>query len=234
LPADAEVLTEDNMKRVRWIFFDLGWTLVDETDSHSTRIRAARRQLARLGKHHSVNELLEICERAATDFAPSPFREMLARLDLPDDQVATLMDTVRYVTENEVLYPRVPELLATLSKRFRLGVIANQSEGTESRLVRWRIRDYFSLIFASAEFGLAKPDPQIFAAALSQAQCEPEEALMVGDRLDNDIGPAKSQGWKTVRVLPGFSRFQEPRSPHEIPDIIISGIEELSGDHVIF
>lgn len=153
---------------------------------------------------------------------------MLARLNLSHDQVATVMDSDRYVKENEVLYPGVPELLATLSEQLKLGVIANQPRGTEGRLVRWRIRDYFSLIFGSAEFGLAKPNPQIFAAALSQAQCEPEEALIIGDRLDNDIGPAKSQGWKTVRVLQGFSRFQEPRSPYEIPDINISGIAELS------
>ena len=137
-----------------------------------------------------------MCERAATDFAPSPFRGMLARLDLSNDQIDTVMDSFRYVSENEVLYPGVPELLSALSERFHLGVVANQSKGTEGRLARWRIREYFSLVIASAEYGLAKPDPRIFSAALSHAQCESEEALMIGDRLDNDIGPAKSQGYK--------------------------------------
>ena len=132
--------------------------------------------------------------------------------------------------ENEVLYPGVPDLLLTLSKRFHLGVIANQSQGTEVRLVQWGVREHFSLIIASYEYRLAKPDPQIFAAALTRSRCEAEEALMVGDRLDNDIGPAKAHGLKTIRVLQGFSRFQEPRFPYEIPDISISGIERLSAD----
>ena len=216
------------MKRLRWIFFDLDWTLVDETEAHRARLHATRRQLAQFGRQHTANELLDMCERAATEFAPSPFRGMLTRLNLSHDQFATVVDSVRYVKENEVLYPDVQELLAILSAQSNLGIITNQSKGTEDRLVDWRIRDYFSLIFASADFGLAKPDPQIFAAALSQAQCEPEETLIIGDRLDNDIGPAKSQAWNTIRVFQGFHRFQEPRSLHEIPDIDISSIAELS------
>ena len=215
------------MKRLRWIFFDLGWTLVDETEAHRARLNATCKQLAELGRQHSVDELIGMCERAATDFVPSPFRGMLTRLNLTHGQFAT-MESVRYGTENEVLYPGMQELLATLSGQFNLGIIANQSMDTESRLAHWHIRDYFSFIFASADFGLAKPDPQIFAAALYQAQCEPEEALMIGDRLDNDIAPAKSQGWNTVRVRQGFSRFQGPRNRYEMPDIDISGIAELS------
>ncbi len=90
------------------------------------------------------------------------------------------------------------------------------------------IRDHFSLIFAPTELGLSKPDPQIFAGALAAAGCNPEEAVMVGDRLDNHIGPAKSQGWRTVRVRQGFSRLQIPCSPYETPDMTISETQELS------
>ncbi len=170
---------------------------------------------------------MAMCEQAATDFARSPFRGMLGRLNLTREQLRTVERSVRYEHENGVLYPGVPELLETLSRKFKLGVIANQSEGTEERLARWRIRDPFSLVFASTEFGLSKPDPEIFRRAIALAGCAPEEALMVGDRLDNDIGPAKSQDWRTIRVLQGFSRFQAPRRPEEIPDITIPSIQGL-------
>jgi len=53
---------------------------------------------------------------------------------------------------------------------------------------------------------------------------------MVGDRIDNDIGPAKSQGWNTIRVRQGFSRFQRPRGPGEVPDMTIEKIGELSAN----
>lgn len=174
-----------------------------------------------------------MCQRAAGRFASSPFRGMLDHLGLSDDQRATLMASARYPKEKEVLYPGVPDLLSALSTRFRIGLIANQPQGAEGRLVQWGIREHFSLIVTSHEYGLSKPDPQIFAAALSDARCEADEALMVGDRLDNDIGPAKALGMKTMRVLQGFSRFQEPRSPYELPDISVSGIQCLLASEAI-
>jgi HAD superfamily hydrolase (TIGR01549 family) len=141
--------------------------------------------------------------------------------------MATIRTSVEYPKNKEVLYPGVKELLVSLSNQYKLGIIANQSMGTEDRLVRWGIRDYFSIVFASAERGLEKPDPQIFAGAMAEARFGSQEVLMVGDRLDNDIAPAKLQGWRTVRVLQGFSRYQEPRVQEQVPDTTISKIGDL-------
>ena len=226
-------MVEEGLKSLRWISFDLGWTLIDETRAHQARLDAACRQLARIGRRHSVSEFFEMCERAAFDFAPNHFRGMLERLSLADDEVASVLDSARHIQENEAPYSGVSDLLSTLSKRFHLGVISNQPEGAERRLARWGIREHFCLIVSSHEHGLAKPDPRIFEVALSRARCEADEALMVGDRLDNDIGPAKSHGIRTLRVLQGFARSQEPRFSHEVPDISISGIAEFLADEGI-
>lgn len=215
------------MTNIEWIFLDLGWTLVDETRAHRARLKGVCERLAGSGRRYSVDELMALCEQAATDFAPSPFGGMLARLDLTGEQRRDVASAVHYDKNHEVLYPGVPEILETLSRKFKLGVIANQSEGTEARLESWGIRDHFSLVLASAEFGLSKPDPRIFGGAISRAGCAPEGVLMVGDRLDNDVGPARSQGCLTMRVLQGFSRYQTPRRANEIPDLTISSIREL-------
>lgn len=217
------------MTNIEWIFLDLGWTLVDETRAHRARLNGVCECVWEYGLRQSVDELTELCEQAATDFAPSPFRAMLARLDLTEEQRRAVASAARYAKELEVLYPGVPEMLETLSGKFRLGVIANQSEGTEKRLSDWGIRHRFSVVLASAELGVSKPDSRIFGAALSQAGCAPDGILMVGDRLDNDIGPAKSRGCLTMRVLQGFSRYQTPRRAVEIPDFTISSIRELQG-----
>ena len=216
------------MTNIEWIFLDLGWTLVDETRAHRARLKGVCERIAGFGVRHSVDDLMRMCEKAATDYAPSPFRGMLARLDLTEEQRRAVESAVRYVKELEALYPGVPEMLETLSGKFRLGVIANQSEGTEKRLSGWGIRDRFSVVLASAELGFSKPDSRIFGAAISRAGCAPEGVLMIGDRLDNDIGPAKSHGCLTMRVLQGFSRFQTPRRAAELPDHTISSIHELS------
>jgi FMN phosphatase YigB (HAD superfamily) len=54
--------------------------------------------------------------------------------------------------------------------------------------------------FWSFENGFSKPDPHVFrilTARLEARGINPAETLMVGDRLDNDIEPARAQGWQT-------------------------------------
>jgi FMN phosphatase YigB (HAD superfamily) len=50
---------------------------------------------------------------------------------------------------------------------------------------------------------------------------------MIGDRLDNDIRPARSQGWNTIRILQGFAKYQLPRDPFNEADATAARIEEL-------
>lgn len=86
----------------------------------------------------------------------------------------------------------------------QLGVIANQSLGTSERLENLGVRKYLDLIIASAEEGVSKPDRHIFEIALERSSCKPENAVMIGDRIDNDIVPAKQLGMKTIWVKQGF------------------------------
>ena len=52
---------------------------------------------------------------------------------------------------------------------------------------------------------------------------------MIGDRLYNDIRPARLLGWKTIRILQGFARFQEPRDRLDEADATIADLAELLG-----
>jgi HAD superfamily hydrolase (TIGR01549 family) len=213
------------MRENLWVFFDLGWTLVDETDAHLERFG----KLRRLGSPYSEvrdAEYLELCGVHSTGFAPSPFLATIQTLDPAGWESAKRRATYSHVSER--LYPGVPELLSRLRETFRLGVIANQAAGALDRLKEFGILDTFSVVVSSAEAGLQKPDPRIFAHAQALAGCEAADATMVGDRLDNDIGPANAAGWRTIRVLQGFARRQAPRSGTERPDETIARIGDLS------
>jgi FMN phosphatase YigB (HAD superfamily) len=106
-------------------------------------------------------------------------------------------------------------------------VIANQSAGTWERLERYDLTPFLSLCLSSTELGLQKPDPAIFQLALEQAQCEPCQAVMIGDRIDNDIQPARLLGWRTIRVLQGFTKVQMPRTSAEEPDFTVSNLKDI-------
>lgn len=58
--------------------------------------------------------------------------------------------------------------------------------------------------FWSFENGFSKPDPHVFrilTARLEARGISPAETLMVGDRLDNDIEPARAHGWQTWQLV---------------------------------
>ena len=71
-----------------------------------------------------------------------------------------------------------------------------------------------------------KPDIRIFGYALDKTNCSPQETCMIGDRLDNDILPAKSLGMKTVWIKQGFGALQKPLSKSEEPDYTINNLTE--------
>lgn len=60
------------------------------------------------------------------------------------------------------------------------------------------------LCFWSFAHGFSKPDPHVFRLLTARLQARGiavEDTLMVGDRLDNDIAPARAQGWRTWRLV---------------------------------
>lgn len=196
-----------------WIFFDVGSTLMDETRCYQARYAAIARAAG-------------VTAETVEAFAAARF----ACGEKGDAQAAKHFGVAlpRWQSEEEQLFPQVKTTLETLKSRgYRLGIIANQAAGTEKRLEKWEIRAYFDVIIASAEEGVSKPDAQIFHRALRAAECSAAQAVMVGDRIDNDIVPAKKLGIQTVRILQGPRKRILPASAAETADWTITDIGEL-------
>jgi ribonucleotide monophosphatase NagD (HAD superfamily) len=51
--------------------------------------------------------------------------------------------------------------------------------------------------------------------------------MMVGDRIDNDIFPARLLGMKTVLFRTGRHLEQQPRTLDELPDHTVRTVEDL-------
>ena len=132
-----------------------------------------------------------------------------------------------YPKELEAPYEGAEEVLRTLSTAYKIGVIANQSVSSTERLTKWGLMPFISTCLCSSELGLEKPDSAIFKLALERASCAASQAVFIGDRLDNDIRPARLLGWKTIRVLEGFARFQSPRDIWDAPDLTVSNVRAL-------
>lgn len=73
-----------------------------------------------------------------------------------------------------------------------------------------------------------KPDQRFFETILANADTQASESVMIGDRLDNDIIPAKRIGMKTIWIRWGRYSIMEPRTPDDIPDATVADVREVS------
>lgn len=200
------------MKNIKWLFFDIGSTLIDETDCYKSRCDYAINK----GGIKRDEFMALVYETAKTSPTAIKTAAEHYKIVLPE-----------WDNSLEKLYPETAKVAVELSKKYHLGVIANQSLGTAHRLDNWGIGKYFDVIVASAEEGYVKPDLKIFELALKRADCKPEEAVMIGDRLDNDIVPAKKIGMKTIWVKQGLAKYQSINKKTEQPDYTINTISQL-------
>lgn len=204
----------------RILFFDIGCTLVDEEEVWRKRCeeQAAEEETKRLGL--SAEEIYQEIIKAS-------------RARLP--QYRTVAEKFRFKTaapyrhELETLYEDAPYVLKKLSEKYELGIIANQTDGLRERLAHFGILPYFYFthVISSWDVQVMKPDTRIFTYALKAAACLPHEAVMIGDRLDNDIAPAKSIGMGTVWIKQGFGKYQTPLSEKDTPDYTVDHLSEL-------
>ena len=175
---------------IKWVFIDIGSTLINEDDAVENRILQIQGVLEDAGIPVTCEEIREILQEAATEQATSPISRAIAMLTDSEELRGRLKAEVKWRKDLEKPYPEAKHVLSALSERYRLGIIANQPPGTVARLEKWGFSKFISLCLPSAELGLSKPDLRIFELAIERSGCEPEHAVMVGDRIDNDITPA--------------------------------------------
>ena len=197
------------MFKVEWLFFDVGSTLIDESKANEHRILDAI-----AGTDISYEQAYAQAVRLAKQNIAHP----LKCLGLP---------ITPWHSEDEIVYPQAAECLTQLHRKYKLGIIANQIPGTASRMEQYGLSQHLDLIVASAEEGIEKPDPRIYELALKWANCLPENAAMIGDRLDNDIMPAKQLGLKTIWIRQGFGGMGTPLTEKDAPDYCVNNLEEL-------
>lgn len=206
------------MDDIRWIFFDVGSTLVDETVAYDNHARSMLEKASLAGKVVSFEEF---------DAA----RRRFALEGLDGNSAARRhfgLEKTPWPSCDEVLFTDAFDTLSYLkSKGYRLGVIANQPIGTKDRLDAWGILGFFDNVKASAEAGVSKPSPEIFLMAIETSGCHASQCVMVGDRLDNDIKPAKALGMKTVWMRTGLAAIQDPSFGNGITDCMIERLCEL-------
>jgi FMN phosphatase YigB (HAD superfamily) len=145
-------------------------------------------------------------EQAVAAFAPDVTRHMIETLcGNEPGTVARVVRRVEAMTgalDAFQLRPGIEDLLDRLQKRgLPLGVVDPRWE----RLERAGVARFFA----------------------RDVDVPPAECILVGDRLDANIAPAKARGMATIQFRSGRWRRQRPRAAAETPDAVVSDVAEL-------
>jgi HAD superfamily hydrolase (TIGR01509 family) len=206
------------------VFLDVGGPIYDSR----VWARAALGALRELGAEVTEEDFwLEYDRRRR---AQSSFTRGLAERFLgPDADPAAVAARVepRWRYTPEALHDDVLPTLERLAGRYRIGVLANQPAATHAALERDGIAPYVDVWVVSGDVGFSKPDPRIFAHAVAAAGCAPERVAFVGDRLDNDVRPAKAAGLRAIWLLRGEASPEPTAEQLAEPDAAIGSLAEL-------
>jgi len=131
------------------------------------------------------------------------------------------------------LIPGTEEMLESLRKRYRLGLLSNFTHGPAA----WKIIDevglkrFFHVILISGDLGYCKPNPIVFRQLTENLGVSENQILYVGDDLNCDIAGARQAGlqpvWTTFvedQNIP--SATVNPSSMHRNPDDSVPKISQ--------
>lgn len=118
-----------------------------------------------------------------------------------EDFDAFFLELYRYFTTPSAwdIYPDVLPVLERWTRSgVELGVLSNFDSRLHTVLEVLDLTKYFSTVTISTGVSAAKPQPEIFTAALNKYQCQPQSAWHIGDSFEEDYQGAMSVGLNAI------------------------------------
>lgn len=123
----------------------------------------------------------------------------------------------------------LPTLRALRQQGYRLAILSNAADDWDVQTLvdKVKARPYLDFVLSSAAFGVRKPSPAIFQAALDRWGLPPARVAMIGDTLNADVLGANQTGLFSVWITRRAEAGQSPARAR--PDAIIKTLAELPG-----
>ena len=193
---------------VKAVVFDAGETLIDESRQWRMwadwlrlpveSFTAALHTVIQRGEHHH-----RVFEKLIPGFDLEAAREERRKAGIPDVFGAT------------DLYPDVEPCLRKLRGRgLRIGIAGNQPAGFEGIIRASGLPVDF--VASSSLWSVEKPSPAFFQKIMRELNLPADEIAYVGDRLDNDVLPARAAGMIAVFIARGPWGTVHARRPEAV------------------
>ena len=102
----------------------------------------------------------------------------------------------------------IPELERLRERGYKLALISNTDCFSMKPFFEAGYRKYFDFLAFSYETGMLKPDSDLFRLVAEKLGVNPEEALMVGDNLHDDVDASLAVGMCAVLIKRDFAKLK--------------------------
>ena len=230
---------------IKAVFFDLDETLCDSDTAwniavtetfqrlceHASNVSEDTITAAWTKVHQKLFQQLDAGKCSMAEVRDSRFPCLFKELDLPIDKAMEELSAFfcsRYLTSLR-LYEDVTVLEELHA--YHVGIITNgaHDDHTDSQLSKVQhlgLSERIQSLTISGEIGVRKPNLEIFEVACERADVLPEEAIFIGDSVQNDIVGANRAGITSV-LINRKSDVLIPKTTDEQPDYTISNLHEI-------
>ena len=191
------------------VIFDLFGTLIHlprDTNPYLQLLRA-------IGNSKRIRESLVVDAPTLADFCdhlgvvhPSKLAEIQRDLESDIDSAAVFLDSL-------------PTLRSIRDRGLRIALISNLASPYKLAVDRLDLESHFDAILYSCDLGIAKPNPDIYRAALSQLGTTAGSTLMVGDSQRSDVDGPMSCGIRGF-LLDRDVKFSGDSVLHALADVM--------------
>ena len=212
---------------LRAVLFDLDGTILDRTSSLRVYLHQQARRLPEVFETVPFGEYVDtFLELDGNGYVERTelFRKLEGVFAMsPGLGDALLADYQTHFPDVCVPFPRAHQTLSLLREQgLGMALVTNGPVASQQpKIDGLGIASYFHTILISEAEGVRKPDREIFRRATDTLGVSAEEAVMVGDNPETDIGGAKSFGMKAIW------KRDESWEPPAVVDAVINELGEL-------
>jgi putative hydrolase of the HAD superfamily len=215
------------------VLLDGGGVIVDESLYEMIHAEIISEIISLISPGYSVVDYYDDIDDAVWAYCPNVYKYIIWKYCRGDMAMFDKMHNRHIKAWNErrpplKLFDGLREEIKALSKDFKIAIAGQYGREIIELLDRNGLKQYFCSELTQDDFKITKPDPRYLEQIARKIGALPDECIMVGDRIDKDIIPAKQLGMKTILLRTGIHKYQKPRVPFEIPDRELPGVLGLA------
>ncbi len=200
---------EKHEGEIKVIFWDIGGVLLTNGWDPEERARVLHELGVNLADYESRHDAANFFWERGLSTAREFFRKTVFHPNQPAREFSYDDLWERVCGESKMLHPGSFEVLRSLSGRYKLATLNNESrELNEYRLDAFGLRACFDFFICSGYVHEMKPHPDIYRAALEIAGVPAARTLFIDDKQEN-CDTALSLGMRAIRFISPTQLTQE-------------------------